>query len=233
MPYATKDDVEAMVGYTIDDTGDRRPSLTYLNKMLRRADQIINAEMHVDHNILVERSKVVCSAKSSLSGSEYFYFYITDSNNSEDQHYVWYDVNGGDTDPDKNGTGHEVDISSVSTAAEVANETASTINDISGISAYNDLETVYIENDDMYDATDTEDGDTGFTFTTLQDGTADSGGLKNIALELIYNQINNMFAISNPDKFAPKEIELTSDHIRTIHKTYYKWEGDTFELDGR
>lgn len=51
MTYATKSDIEAMVGYTISDSSDSLPTETYLDVMLERADSIINAEMKETTNI--------------------------------------------------------------------------------------------------------------------------------------------------------------------------------------
>lgn len=224
--------MEGQLGYTIDDTGTTRPSATRLKQMLLRADELINAEMHVDDNIMVERTKITCSAQSSLSGAEYFHFYITDFQSGEAEHYIWYNT-GSDSDPSKSGTAHEVDVSSDTTARDVAASTATIIDALDGVYSWSKGDYLYIENNEMFNATNTTDGDTGFTFETLQNGSDDSGGLKNIAIELVYYMINNMYALTNPTEYAPKEVELSKDHIRTIHKTYYKWEADSFELDGR
>lgn len=233
MPYCTESDVEAFLGYDIDSSGATRPSSTRLRRMLVRADELINAEMHVDNNILVERTKITCSAQTDLADGEYFHFYVTDYKGGEAEHYVWYDKTGSGSDPSKSGTAHEVDISSDTTARDVAASTATVIDAIDGVYSWSSGSYLYIENNEMYDATDTADGDTSFTFETLQDGSDDSGGLKNIALELVYFMINNMFALTDPAAYAPKDVELTKDHIRTIHKTYYYWSADTFDLDGR
>lgn len=44
MTYAKQEDIEDIYGFTIDDEGTSRPTLTQLNRMLGYADSIINAE---------------------------------------------------------------------------------------------------------------------------------------------------------------------------------------------
>jgi len=44
MTYATEANMEAVLGYAIDDTGTSRPTTTQLAEMLSQADSIINAE---------------------------------------------------------------------------------------------------------------------------------------------------------------------------------------------
>lgn len=51
MTYATKDNIEAIFGYDIDDTGTSRPTSTQLSGMLEDADAIINAEARVTSNM--------------------------------------------------------------------------------------------------------------------------------------------------------------------------------------
>lgn len=230
MPYATVSDIEAQLGNAVDDTGNTRPTETRLRKMLRRADNIINAEIHIEDNFLVERTKITCSAQTDIDDADYFTFYVTDENGGEAAHYIWYDKSGSASDPSASGTGHEVDISSDTTARDVAASTASIIDAIDNVTSWSHGSYLYIENDEMHDATDTTDEDTDFTIETLQDGDDDSGGMKNIAIELVGIMINNMFAYTNPDKFAFKKVELSKDHIRTIHKTYNRWSATTFEL---
>lgn len=235
MPYATVEDMEAALGYTIDDTGNTRPTESRLERLLFRADDIIHAEMHVEDNILVERTKITCDY-SALSGGECIHFFVTNSNAGETEYYIWFNT-GSDSDPNESGTAIEVDISSITTDRGLATAAASAINSTTDLAAraWGHGVYLYIENYEMFNASDTEDGtaSTGFTIETLQDGSDDSGALKNIAIELVSFMINNMFSFSNPDKYALKNVELTKDHIRTIHKTYYKWSADSFELDGR
>ena len=50
MTYATEAEIEAILGYTIDEIGTSRPSTTQLAEMLSQADSIINAEARVNTN---------------------------------------------------------------------------------------------------------------------------------------------------------------------------------------
>lgn len=51
MTYATEANIEAILGYAIDDTGTSRPTTTQLAEMLSQADSIINAEARVTSNL--------------------------------------------------------------------------------------------------------------------------------------------------------------------------------------
>ena len=44
MTYAIEANIEAILGYAIDNTGTSRPTTTQLTEMLTQADSIINAE---------------------------------------------------------------------------------------------------------------------------------------------------------------------------------------------
>jgi hypothetical protein len=44
MGYCTEANIEAVLGYAIDDTGTSRPTTTQLTQMISDADAIINAE---------------------------------------------------------------------------------------------------------------------------------------------------------------------------------------------
>ncbi len=50
MTYATEANIEAILGYAIDASGDSRPTTTQLAEMLIQADSIINAEARVATN---------------------------------------------------------------------------------------------------------------------------------------------------------------------------------------
>jgi len=50
MTYAKESNIEAILGYSIDDTGTSRPSSTQLSEMILQADSIINAEARVATN---------------------------------------------------------------------------------------------------------------------------------------------------------------------------------------
>jgi len=50
------------------------------------------------------------------------------------------------------------------------------------------------------------------------------------ALGLVYAQINNLFAVSDPNSFAPMEVDLTMDQEIKLRRTYGYWQGDSFEV---
>jgi len=118
----------------------------------------------------VEATKVTTAAASTLSGGEYF----TISSPSTD-YYVWYDIDGGSADPSVGGsTGIEVDISATDTAADVATKTAAAIAAVGGGTVFDAPtptgSTLTITNAVAGSSTDSADGDTGFTLSTLTDG---------------------------------------------------------------
>ena len=51
MTYATEADMEALLGFAIDATGNTRPTTAQLAVMLSQADYIINAEARVTTNL--------------------------------------------------------------------------------------------------------------------------------------------------------------------------------------
>ena len=62
-------------------------------------------------------------------------------------------------------------------------------------------------------------------------GTDTSGRLKVIACSLIHKMIYRMFALTDPEVYAPIEIELTDDQKRIIHMELGVWDSLTWELD--
>ena len=50
MSYATEAQIEAILGFSIDDSGNSRPTSTQLTQMLSDADAIINAEARITTN---------------------------------------------------------------------------------------------------------------------------------------------------------------------------------------
>lgn len=50
MTYAKETNIEAILGYTIDDIGTSRPTSTQLAEMLSQADSLINAEARRNTN---------------------------------------------------------------------------------------------------------------------------------------------------------------------------------------
>ena len=49
-------------------------------------------------------------------------------------------------------------------------------------------------------------------------------------LGLVYAEINNLFAISDPDNYAPMEVDLTLDQEIKLRRTYGLWDADTFDV---
>lgn len=117
----------------------------------------------------VEATKVTATAASTLSGGEYF----TLSSPTTD-YYVWYEKGGAGADPTPGGTGIKVDILDGDTAEQVAAKTAAVLAAFGGGAVFDAPTptgtTLTITNAVAGAATDSADGDTGFTLTTLTDG---------------------------------------------------------------
>ena len=117
----------------------------------------------------VEATKVTATAASTLSGGEYF----TLSSPTTD-YYVWYEKGGAGADPTPGGTGIKVDILDGDTAEQVAAKTTAVLAAFGGGAVFDAPTptgtTLTITNAVAGAATDSADGDTGFTLTTLTDG---------------------------------------------------------------
>jgi len=123
--------------------------------------------------LAAEVTTVVCTAKSAIDASEYFLLYGMGTDFEENSYHVWIDKAGGDSEPSGlSSTGVECDISSVSSAVDVAGVVASAINALADFSASNSsTTTVTITNAVRGTVSNASDVNTGFTIATGTEGT--------------------------------------------------------------
>jgi len=123
--------------------------------------------------LAAEVTTVVCTAKSAIDASDYFLLNGMGSDFEQNEYHVWIDKAGGDSEPSGlSSTGIECDISSVSSATDVAGVIASAINSQTDFSASNSSSTtVTITNAVRGSVTDASDVNTGFTIATTTAGT--------------------------------------------------------------
>ena len=122
--------------------------------------------------LVAEVTSVVCTAKSAIDASEYFLLYGMGTDFEENSYHVWIDKAGGDSEPSGlSSTGVECDISSVSSAVDVAGVVASAINALADFSASNSsTTTVTITNAVRGTVSNASDVNTGFTIATGTEG---------------------------------------------------------------
>ena len=123
--------------------------------------------------LAAEVTTVVCTAKSAIDASDYFLLNGMGSDFEQNAYHVWIDKASGDSEPSGlSSTGIECDISSVSSATDVAGVIASAINSQTDFSASNSSSTtVTITNAVRGSVTDASDVNTGFTIATATEGT--------------------------------------------------------------
>jgi len=122
--------------------------------------------------LAAEVTTVTCTAKSAIDASEYFLLYGMGSDFEENAYHVWIDKSGSDSEPSGlSSTGLECDISSVSSAADVAGVVAGVINNKTDFSAsVTSGSTITITNAVRGSVTDASDVNTGFTISTSTQG---------------------------------------------------------------
>tara|TARA_R100000329_G_scaffold117973_1_gene97114 strand:- start:49 stop:870 length:822 start_codon:yes stop_codon:yes gene_type:complete len=126
--------------------------------------------------LAAEVTRVVCGTKASISASDYFLLNGMGSDFLQNEYHVWFNVGGSDSEPSGlSSTGIECDISSVSSASDVGGVVATQVGGQTDFSASNASGTVDITNAVRGAVTNASDVNTGFTITTLTEGT----GLKN------------------------------------------------------
>ena len=123
--------------------------------------------------LAAEVTTVVCTAKSAIDASDYFLLNGMGSDFEQNAYHVWIDKSGSDSEPSGlSSTGIECDISSVSSATDVAGVIASAINSQTDFSASNSSSTtVTITNAVRGSVTDASDVNTGCTIATATAGT--------------------------------------------------------------
>lgn len=139
------------------------------------------------YNGEAEVTEITCYDESTLSGGEYF----TLSSPSTD-YYVWYNVEDNSAEPAvADRIGIEVNIASGALAGVVADKTYAAINNIVGLGAELSGDKVTVTNAAAGDVINSDDNDSGFSITTITQGTdGDKNGISIIAGENLEIDIN-------------------------------------------
>jgi flagellar hook-associated protein 3 FlgL len=132
-------------------------------------------------------TEITCYDESTLSGGEYF----TLSSPSTD-YYVWYNVDDNSAEPAvADRIGIEVNIASGALAGVVADKTYAAINNVVGLGAELSGDKVTVTNAAAGDVVNSDDNDSGFSITTITQGTdGDKNGISIIAGENLEIDIN-------------------------------------------
>jgi flagellar hook-associated protein 3 FlgL len=139
------------------------------------------------YNGEAEVTDITCIADiaGSLDGK-----YLTLSSPSTD-YYVWYNVAGDSAEPVVAGIGIGVDILTDDSADTVASKTYAAINNIVGLGAELSGDKVTVTNAAAGDVVNSVDNDSGFSITTITQGTdGDKNGISIIAGENVEIDIN-------------------------------------------
>ena len=123
--------------------------------------------------LAAEVTTVVCTAKSAIDASEYFLLYGMGTDFEENSYHVWIDKSGSDSEPSGlSSTGLECDISSITSAAQVATVVSGVINGQDDFSAsVTSGSTITITNAVRGTVSNASDVNTGFTIATGTEGT--------------------------------------------------------------
>ena len=80
-----------------------------------------------------EVTEIDWKAAAGCADLDVVHFYLADGDETETEHYVWFDKSTGQADPVAGGTPHEVAIDGLVTETEIAAAVAAVINGIAGI----------------------------------------------------------------------------------------------------
>lgn len=97
-------------------------------------------------NSQVEITKMDFKAKADITNADSVHFFIELANNTDAEHYIWFDVDDLGTDPTESGIAHEVTITSLTTETEVALAVSVVIDAILLISAESNIGVCTITN---------------------------------------------------------------------------------------
>jgi hypothetical protein len=163
-------------------------------------------------------TEIQCNAASTLVGtanpSSYF---LLNSGNDTNQYYVWYKVDSTSLDPKITGkTGIEVDVLSGDTADDVALKTANTLLSYpADFFADASTDKVDITNITAGYTTAASDGNTGFTFSVIQQGKGENASNKEILLSSL---VSPAAAV---DQTARSLVRVINENASEIVNAFY------------
>jgi len=172
--------------------------------------------------LVAEVTSVVCTAKSAIDASEYFLLYGMGTDFEENSYHVWIDKAGGDSEPSGlSSTGVECDISSVSSAVDVAGVVASAINALADFSASNSsTTTVTITNAVRGTVSNASDVNTGFTIATGTEGTGTkNSNHKHPEDDIMWFMQGDNLAISTTKGTDSTSVHSKLGHLKAIDES--------------
>ena len=172
--------------------------------------------------LAAEVTSVTCTAKSAIDASEYFLLYGMGTDFEENAYHVWIDKAGGDSEPSGlSSTGLECDISSVTTAADVAGIVAGVINGQTDFSAsVTSGSTITVTNAVRGSVTDASDVNTGFTITTSTAGTGTkNSNHKHPEDDVVWFMQGDNLAISTTKGTDSTSVHSKLGHLKAIDES--------------
>ena len=172
--------------------------------------------------LAAEVTSVTCTAKSAIDASDYFLLYGMGSDFEENAYHVWIDKAGGDSEPSGlSSTGLECDISSVTTAADVAGIVAGVINGQTDFSAsVTSGSTITVTNAVRGSVTDASDVNTGFTISTSTAGTGTkNSNHKHPEDDIMWFMQGDNLAISTTKGTDSTSVHSKLGHLKAIDES--------------
>ena len=172
--------------------------------------------------LAAEVTSVTCTAKSAIDASEYFLLYGMGSDFEENAYHVWIDKAGGDSEPSGlSSTGLECDISSVTSAADVAGIVAGIINGQADFSAsVTSGSTITVTNAVRGSVTDASDVNTGFDISTSTAGTGTkNSNHKHPEDDIMWFMQGDNLAISTTKGTDSTSVHSKLGHLKAIDES--------------
>jgi flagellar hook-associated protein 3 len=158
----------AITQFSADDASGRETAAREVASIYDRIRDIANTRLggsyifggHDTDTLPFPKDEVTTGAASTIGGGEYF-----NISSAATDYYVWYDIDGGSSDPAISGrTGIEVDISTGDTAEAVAAATQAAIDAHADFTASVSGSAVTIKTESDGEGVDATDGNTQFGF---------------------------------------------------------------------
>ena len=173
--------------------------------------------------LAAEVTSVTCVAKSAIDSSEYFLLYGMGSDFEENAYHVWFDVDGGDSEPSGlSSTGIECDISGATSANDVGVIVASQVGGNADFSASNSSGTVTITNAVRGTVTDAADGNIGGSFavsTTTQGTGTKNSNHKHPEDDVVWFMQGDNLAISTTKGTDSTSVHSKLGHLKAIDES--------------
>lgn len=184
---------------------------------------LLKLQTDADHPVLAEITNVTMQDVGSffdVTGAAK-YWGLHDGGNAA--HYVWYNVTNGSnvqTDPAPGGTGHQVNILSADTAAQIATKTAAILNPLSQFDATSLLAVVTVTNSTAGVAIDATVNTAHVAISITQQGSAsvsaiDTNFVSTQSLSGVYAVLPDV-AVVGPSLATPRQVMISATTHHTL-----------------